>query len=223
MQIVFPRWVTKLGALAFAIGLILGQFQDQVLNLLGPLGIAVPSVITTALVVVGGVLGILGRALMDADGDGVPDGFSSRRGHTRVGVMALLTLLGACGLIGAGRSSPPVGVPDVAVAIAVVADSASARMGCKVPAPEMSCRWSFAVAGAALPAVPDGLEAAFKFAAPAPGDSVRVTGEARLVRRGLVANTAKTFSAWAVRTDTPPVGVPDSVFVIEITMPPVGP
>lgn len=125
-----------------------------------------------------------------------------------------LVAVGACGLIGAG-SGKLVPAPDaVSAAAEVLADTASVRVRCTVPA-STTCRWASSVGTA-----PDGIEATFKFVAPAPGDSVQVVGTARAVRRGLVSATATPFAAWVKRNDVAP-GAPDSVIVVEIIVPPV--
>jgi hypothetical protein len=139
---------------------------------------------------------------------------SNRVGSVRLGLMLSLVFIGACATAaaaGGGKVQPP---RDVSTATAIEADTASVRVRCTVPA-NTTCRWASSVGAA-----PDGIEAVFKFAAPAPGDSVQVVGTARAVRRGLVSATATPFAAWVKRGDVPP-GAPDSVVVVEIVVPPV--
>lgn len=102
-----------------------------------------------------------------------------------------------------------VALPAVAQGQSIAADTASVRVRCVVPA-STTCRWTSSVGVA-----PDGIEAVFTFAAPAPGDSVQAVGTARAVRRGLVSATATPFAAWVKRNDVAP-GAPDSVIVVEI-------
>jgi len=136
-------------------------------------------------------------------------------------ILPLVALLASCSLIGAGSGAAPPAPAIASVESNTLADTASIRVQCVVPA-GTTCRWSAAVGGAVQPAQPDGLEATYRFLAPAPGDSVQVTGQARAVRRGLVSAGATSFSAWVRRADVPP-SAPDSVIVVEIIVPPPGP
>lgn len=139
---------------------------------------------------------------------------ANRVGSVRLGMMLSLLAVGACATAAAatgGNVQPP---RDVSTMASIEADTASVRVRCTVPA-STTCRWASSVGAA-----PDGLEAVFKLVAPAPGDSVQVTGTARAVRRGLVSATATPFAAWVKRGDVAP-GAPDSVIVVEIIVPPV--
>lgn len=136
-------------------------------------------------------------------------------------LLPLVALLASCSLIGAGAGAAPASPAIANLTATTLADTATVRVRCAVPA-ETTCRWQAAVGVLALPAAPDGLEATYRFVAPAPGDSVQITGTARAVRRGLLSAGVTPWSAWIVRADTPP-GAPDSVIVVEIIMPPVGP
>jgi hypothetical protein len=128
--------------------------------------------------------------------------------------MVSLLFLGACGLIGAGSGKAP-SAPDAVGAMASVeADTARVTVRCTVPA-NTTCRWA-----STLGTAPDGLQATYALAAPAPGDSVQVGGSVRAVRRGLVSVGATSWSAWIKRGDVAP-GAPDSVIVVEIIVPPV--
>jgi len=139
---------------------------------------------------------------------------ANRVGSVRLGMMLALVAVGACATAAASSGKGPQEPREVSVAAEVLADTASVRVRCTVPA-QTTCRWASSVGAA-----PDGIEALFKFAAPAPGDSVQVTGSARAVRRGLVSVTATPFAAWIKRADVAP-GAPDSVIVVEIIVPPV--
>lgn len=137
-----------------------------------------------------------------------------RRGNAKLGLMVSLLFLGACGLIGAGSGKAP-SAPDAVGAMASVeADTARVTVRCTVPA-NTTCRWA-----STLGTAPDGVQATYALAAPAPGDSVQVGGSVRAVRRGLVSVGATSWSAWIKRGDVAP-GAPDSVIVVEIIVPPV--
>lgn len=140
-------------------------------------------------------------------------------------ILPLVALLASCSLIGAGNgAAPPTAAPVITfLTTDVRADTGSIELSCEVSSPETLCRWSAAAGGAVLAPPADGLTARFTFVSPAPGDSVLIVGEARLVRRGLVGALAEPFMAWAVRRDEAPGGKPDSVVIVRITLPPVGP
>jgi hypothetical protein len=222
MTIVFPKWVTKLGATLVGVAAFLELLQTQVLALLANVGITLPADLALWVAVLGGVLAALGKALGDADGDGIPDGLQ-RRGTTALRtLLLLLTIVGIAGLAvaacGAGRPNVLPAPNALSVVSSTAADSAIVRVRCSVGA-ETTCRWAATVGGATVAGIPDGLEARLAFVAPAPGDSVLVTASARAVRRGLVSAGAATAQAWVKRTDVPP-GAPDSVIVIDIVIPP---
>ncbi len=133
-----------------------------------------------------------------------------------------LVLLGAFSMIGcaAAFGKPVTPAPrDVTSTVAAVADTAVVRFGCAVPQ-NTTCRWAATVAGVPVTGFADGLEARVALVAPAPGDSVQVVASARAVRRGLVSTQAATKAVWVKRADVAPVA-PDSVLVIQVTVPPV--
>lgn len=132
-----------------------------------------------------------------------------------------LVLLAAFAVVGCAATfgKPVTPAPrELAAEVSSLADTAVVRFRCAVPG-NVTCRWAV-TAGAQAFAPADGLEAEVRFAAPAPGDSVQVIGAARAVRRGLVSATATTKAVWVKRADVAPQA-PDSVFVVQITVPPV--
>lgn len=131
----------------------------------------------------------------------------------RLPLVALLAVTG-CGALWPRPVTPRPSA--LAVAQSVVADSAVVRVRCSVPA-NATCRWSASVGGQVRP-VPDGLEARLAFVAPEPGDSVLVYAGAQALRRGLLSTETRSVSVWVRRPDVPPLA-PDSVWVVEVTVP----
>lgn len=226
MTIVFPKWVTKLGATLVGIAAFVEILQTQVLALLANVGITLPPNLAIWVAVLGGVLAALGKALGDADGDGIPDGFQ-RRGTSNLRTLALLlTLVGIAGLAvaacGAGRPNVTPAPFAVTAQAVFVADTGYATFGCVVPSGS-TCRWSATVNGAPAGSLPDALTATVPLTGVAVGDSVRVVAQVWKVRRGLQQADSvppKVVAIWAKRTDVRP-GAVDSVFVVQVVFPPV--
>lgn len=102
MQILGSKILTLLALVAALIGIVTEpQFSG-----------IVPADWSAWLASIGSILAAVSRALVDADGDGVPDVIQGKRGGARFGALLALLLVGACVTVAAARPvlelAPPV-------------------------------------------------------------------------------------------------------------------
>lgn len=103
MQILGSKIVTLLALVAALIGIVT---EPQFSGLL-------PADWSAWLASIGSILAAVSRALVDADGDGVPDVLQGRRGNVRIGALLVLLLVGACVTVAAARPMLHVDPPTV--------------------------------------------------------------------------------------------------------------